>query len=683
MERREVSLFFRQVTVMPTVSLLKKLLRSIPLGRKADPDVRAAFAADDPALFQKAYLAVLAKPAKRIRKQLKSRSLLAAWSVDSVDLNGRERELAASLDDLAAREAKHRLGKHKKGKVKKGRRSPAQSRFDEIISNWLVEDGSAPGPWETIAVAEILLREGRTLSPENFAQALAVLADAALRETSGSLFDVPTPVDEDDAIRQMIQQGESQWISSLLLGPLGSVQTLTKSATESLRKLLLESTDKDGLVHGSLLNQLPDWLAPITRCTFWANAFHQPLWRSDSAERLTLVAERTALFILPVQQHEIGDVPGKAGPSLAEIFEFLLPLAESTQEKRLVKLLKECRKPAGKVTRPAKPKKTKGEIDDEEVSPESVSSSKKKSAVDAQEKRKANRKPTEKKAVAEVSWQSDPSCVAILRSSLDADADAITLEWHSGTPQIMFAAAGVPVFVGSWTSSVQLDDEVLPAATAWKCSCWFLDPETIFVELESEDATVVKQMRHVLLAPCDRFALMTDSVYCKDPERRVQLTTSLPLASGALSAACDVTRELALSVGPRHVRTFPLWMEDDRIHHALGSYRESNGQLELAGIGKGGVTLPLALDWHPKRNDVPADWARCTVTESRRTVGSHEAGGFRIRVGDHQVLVYRSLTPPAVSRAVLGLHTWDESVYGRIPVRGGLLQPLVEVEYPE
>lgn len=124
-------------------------------------------------------------------------------------------------------------------------------------------------------------------------------------------------------------------------------------------------------------------------------------------------------------------------------------------------------------------------------------------------------------------------------------------------------------------------------------------------------------------------------------------------------------------------------MEDDRIQHSLGTCREHDSKLELAGVGKGGVTLPLALDWHPSRGDVPADWTRCTVTESRRTVNAHEASGFRIRIGDHQVLVYRSLVTPAVSRAVLGLHTWDESVYGRVPLKGGLLQPLVEVEYPE
>ena len=87
---------------MATVTLLRKLLHSIPLGRKADPDLKAAVAADDLAAFQKAFLAVIAKPVKRLRKQLGKSSLRAGWSIDAVDLSGRERELAASLEDLAS-----------------------------------------------------------------------------------------------------------------------------------------------------------------------------------------------------------------------------------------------------------------------------------------------------------------------------------------------------------------------------------------------------------------------------------------------------------------------------------------------------------------------------------------------------------------------------------------------------
>ena len=167
----------------------------------------------------------------------------------------------------------------------------------------------------------------------------------------------------------------------------------------------------------------------------------------------------------------------------------------------------------------------------DEVSTDDSTSSKRKSKAELKkQKKEANRKTLEKiDESGSCHGNRTRAVVAILRSSSDADADTITLEWHSSAPQVMIAAAGVPVLAGNWNWSVQLDDEVLPSPTAWKCSCWFLDPETVFVELEAEDASVVKQVRQVLLAPYDRFAMMTDSVTSKDPERKVQLTTSLPL----------------------------------------------------------------------------------------------------------------------------------------------------------
>jgi len=662
---------------MATVSLLKKVLHSIPLGRKASPELRQAVADDDFAAFQATFLAVIDKPVKRLRKLLHNAPLLAAWSEDTVNLSGHERELAASLDDSSSRQPT-------KGKKKKGKRAKVPSRYDEVITNWLVETGTVPGPWETIAIAEILLREGKGLSPENFTQAVSVLADAAFRESSGGLFDAPAGTEEDNAISQMIQQGESPWICSLLLSPLGGVQTLQKLATETLRKVLLECSDSDGIVHGSLLNRLSEWLAPLTRCSIWAAAFQEPLWHSESEARLILITERAALLVLPAQHHLVEDAPKIAPPALIDILQYLIPLSGSSQEKPLTKFVKGCCKPAGEVSRPKKFKATPETEEHDATEFTTGKSAKTEKARNARkEKKAANRKSLEKKPKPEVSWQSDSSCLTILRSSSAPDADVLTLEWHSGRPQLTFAAAGVPILAGNWNWSVRVDDQILPSPTAWKCSCWFLDPETVFMELEAEDATVVKQVRQVLLAPHDRFVMLTDTVTSVEPDHKVQLVTSMPLVQGATRVTDTITRELTLCTGPRIVRTFPLWLEDDRVLHTLGSYREHDGQLELAGVGKGGVTLPLALDWHPKRTDAPADWTRLTVTESRRTVGAHEASGFRIRIGDHQVLVYRSLIKPTISRAVLGLHTWDESVYGRVPSKGGLLRPLVEVEYPE
>lgn len=644
---------------MPT-TVSKRLLRSLPLHRRADAALRAAVKANDLAAFQEAFVAAIAKPLKRLRKRTRDRDLLALWSEDSVELSGRERELAVSLDELSDSPARVR--------GKKGTTSVVPSAYEEIIANWLVESAGAHGPWETIAIAEILLREAHRLSPERFLEALAVLADGVLREPDGGLFDGSADADsgEDDAIRQIIEHGESPWICSLLLSPLGGTQTLQESAAEALQNVLTDGCDANGLVHGSMLRRVPEWLAPLTRCSIWADAFHQTLWSGDGAARLTAVTERAATLLLPVSQRVANDTPQPAALVLSEILDSLLPLVGSVHERPLQKLLRQCKEPANKVTRPKKLKLKK----------KSSGSAPAESGEGMGSPRKTPDRLT-------VSWQSDTSCVAILRSSMAADADLLTLDWHSSDAQLMLAAAGVPLLDGPWSWSVRIDDEVVPSPSTWKCSCWFLDPETVFAELEGEDSSPVKRVRQLLLAPHDRFAMMTDSVTSKDPDRKVSLVSSIPLVGGVCCVTHPVTREVSLSSGLRTVRTFPLWLEDDRIRHTHGSYREHDGQLQLAGVGKGGVTLPLALDWHPKRDYSAADWARLTVTETRRIVGAHEASGFRIRIGDHQVLLYRSLMAGKNSRAVLGLHSWDESVYSRVSAKGGPLSPLVEVESPE
>jgi hypothetical protein len=177
--------------------------------------------------------------------------------------------------------------------------------------------------------------------------------------------------------------------------------------------------------------------------------------------------------------------------------------------------------------------------------------------------------------------------------------------------------------------------------------------------------------------------MLTDSLTSGGPEPRLQLTTAIPFAEATASEPDPVTRELRLTRGPAHVRTIPAWLEDDRVQHTFGQCQAHDGQLECSAVGAGGVTLPLVLDWHPKRTSSPADWTRLTVTEARRCNGAHEAAGFRIRIGSFQLLVYRSLIAGRDSRAVLGLHTWDETVYTRVPGRDCAMEALVSVETPE
>lgn len=639
-------------------------------------DLRKAITADDVEAFQAAFLEELSRPLKRIRKQLGESPLLALWSESSIELAGRERELAAALDEMATSSSQ-------RGR-RKGKKAREESPYEEVLANWLTESAGVPGPWETIVLAEILLRHGHRVSAERFVETLSVLAEGLQRETLGGLFEgTETENSTNDPIRQMILTGESRWLCGLLLSPLQAAQPLHKSGSEALEKVLKDCTDSEGVVHGSLLKRLPDWLTPLARSAFWADAFDVPLWNEKTQLRLDALIERTAMLVLPASVHHSGeDVPETSAPTLHQVLELLLLNSGTEWRKRIERLLKGCQEqPPEEVPRPKKFKKKKSDDDDETAKAESESKPVKGDKLPAG-KSQVEKSPAEKPKLL-ASWESDPSCLAVLRSSLEPDADVATLEWHSSDAQIMLAAAGVPIFSGFWNWSVRVDDAAVPAPTTWKCSCWFLDPETVFVEIEGEDSAAIKRVRQVLLAPHERFAILTDSVTCKDPSRKVQLVTSLPLTDGSVCAIDSVTREVSILVGSRSVRTFPVWMEDDRIQHTLGSYREHDGQLELSGIGRGGVTLPLALDWHPRRADSPADWARLTVTESRRVVHEDEAAGYRIRIGDHQVLIYRSLVAGKNSRAVLGLHTWDESVYTRVPNKPGPLEPLVEVETPE
>jgi hypothetical protein len=63
-------------------------------------------------------------------------------------------------------------------------------------------------------------------------------------------------------------------------------------------------------------------------------------------------------------------------------------------------------------------------------------------------------------------------------------------------------------------------------------------------------------------------------------------------------------------------------------------------------------------------------------------VAPHRAAGHRLRVGGHQLLIYKSLDTPQDARAVLGYHTWYESVIGTFDAAGAV-DPIVMVEVEE
>ena len=148
---------------MSTISV-SKVLKSLPVAHNAEESLREAAASGNAQALQKAWMAGLSRPLKRIRKRLRGAPMLAAWSVDSLDLSARERELAAALNALQEPSGK----KKKKQEAGKNRKSLSTS---DVLADWVAKVRGGPGAWESLVIAEILLREGFCrLPPHRFSR---------------------------------------------------------------------------------------------------------------------------------------------------------------------------------------------------------------------------------------------------------------------------------------------------------------------------------------------------------------------------------------------------------------------------------------------------------------------------------------------------------------------------------
>ena len=110
------------------------------------------------------------------------------------------------------------------------------------------------------------------------------------------------------------------------------------------------------------------------------------------------------------------------------------------------------------------------------------------------------------------------------------------------------------------------------------------------------------------------------------------------------------------------------------------NFAGADGKLTLTQVAQGeGLFAPLILDWGVSRSRGTAQWRSLTVTEDGRVIGPDIAAGHRLKIDDLQLLIFRSLKDTGQSRAVLGHHTWNETVVGRISKKGDV-DPFLMVE---
>ena len=100
---------------------------------------------------------------------------------------------------------------------------------------------------------------------------------------------------------------------------------------------------------------------------------------------------------------------------------------------------------------------------------------------------------------------------------------------------------------------------------------------------------------------------------------------------------------------------------------------------ELTQDAIGGLVAPVVIDWAPQRRKADVEWRRLTVASDGQPVPSSDAFGFRLRIGELHLIVYRGLRNNDQPRTVLGMHTRNETVIGRF-TKSGIIDPLLLVE---
>ena len=416
---------------------------------------------------------------------------------------------------------------------------------------------------------------------------------------------------------------ELAFTTGLLLAPLKGTARLRQDGRRALQEELLERTDTDGTPHAGVLADLPEWLGSLVRSEYWGRRLASPTWNTTAKKRFDrLVALTNSLYRHPNR------------------------LALSKRPSRgLRELLDEANHLATHANQPPR-------------------------------------------------TQSDWAHVAMLQSDTPTRTPALLVTHDGPKPELDLSIDGRSLLQDAWSIRVTCGDSDW-VLDDWTCVCWQSDDDADYIELQADAGQGRRVDRQILLSRSEELLVLADAVIntpaspdpdtdTDQPANTTPLTvrSSLGLAHGVVAGPARTGRRDWKLKGPGGMaRILPLALPDDPL---LATGRTSidchDSRLEWTHAGTGpALYLPLVIDFCKHRSRSRPEWNRLTVTENRQVASTQQAVGFRARLGDTQLVLYRSLAPPLTPRSVLGLHTQHETVIGLLESNGDF-QALVMVE---
>lgn len=606
-----------------------EFLPNIRFEPEADADLVRAAANADSSAFARRLTRLLAPAAK---PHSKGRYWPSLWSLSAFPPEIRARELARELFTKGfAKQPAPRSSETQRAGRERGR---SNARVDRKT-----DPADALLPFELLCLFDLLMERGRELPPEEL---FSTWKRAAI--FASLLF---TDLDEDAGCAappdlRLLVAGELRWKAGLLFRGLRGDALLRDAGRAALATALIEGTDTDGTPSAEFIDRLALWLAPLVRSAEWGERFNRPLWEADHSERFRHLVGRVAPLCRANGRLALSnDFPGGAIQLLATASR-IAGFKKSSRPYALIAAVSAAQRKLTIIN----------------------------GRANGRAKLSADQLPA---------TQSDWARLACLRSDWSAAADAFVVAHHRAAPLIELSTRGVPLLEGEWEIAVSIDGRPVKLDSEWGCSCWHSDSDVDFIELQMEFANGLHIERQALLSRDDHWLLLADCVAAPQ-DVRIEYSARLPVVADVAASSSRESRAIKLAGGKITARVFPLALPQDWVHGTSGALAaDADGRLELRQSSMGGLFAPLLIDWSPRRRTAPADWRTLTVTENRRVLSSAEAAGHRIRIGDRQLAIYHSLRKGTFSRAVLGIHTSNETVVSRL-APGGEVQPLLLVE---
>ncbi|MCA9069730.1 MAG: hypothetical protein KDA84_12440 [Planctomycetaceae bacterium] len=563
-------------------------------------------------------------------------------------------DLAARLEDLHQIAVSHQAKKKslstgKNNQLKTGTIKVPRKRMAHLTSYLETTADQPPTAFELLMIADLLRHAGSSLN----AKVGIPLWRRALMAASewGQKMDSSSSGEE---LASHMTNGELPWVLGLLFSQVSGSKALRKQGRQTLQSALEDHTDTDGTLAGEELEQLAAWLPPLVRAAEWGYASEDALWNTTSQERFDHLMSRISACYA-------GD--GHLAfhhPDTPYILPLLLTgarLAGGSKKEWPLKFL----------------------LDMAEAEPELLGGS---TSLKHSAKLKTSRRRPAEVETDSLVQQSDWARVACLRNHAGRDADVMTVTHHRSLPKIDFSMLGQVIFQGDWELEIAIGEENVPMPDEWSCVCWHTDSDGDYLELQYSIDENRRVERQVFLSRNDHFLVMADCISGAG-EEKIEYTSRLPLVEYADVTRHEATREQIVRLADVQMRAFPLALPEDIVQSTAGSWGLSETSdkpcLELKQTAIGGLYAPLLFEWTPARQTNDADWRTLTITENGPKVKSDRASGHRLRIGNQQILIYRSLAPTDELRTILGHHTGHETIIARFN-KAGDVKPLLIVE---